>query len=185
MISESLRRLQDIPSQHQRLPSSNIDIMSQASTIQGRNYDHHIDERDKILLSTQASNKRFDTDEAYQVFLSDGRESRQSTTEQVQLMTTVPTAMLNVPSPVTLSSHGSTPNFIVEASSQRRRDESIERRVKEAKVNLEWKIALKLKASLGQAIEEKKEPISQSPPPNKLIRHYLKEESKSKSPPGR
>ena len=76
MISESLRRLQDLPSQHQRVPSSNIDIMSQASTIQGRNYDHHIDEREKILLSTQASNKRFDTDEAYQVFLSDGRESR-------------------------------------------------------------------------------------------------------------
>lgn len=79
MISESLRRLQDMPThnhQHHRIPSSNIDIMSQASTIQGRNYDHHIDEREKILLSTQASNKRFDTDEAYQVFLSDGRESR-------------------------------------------------------------------------------------------------------------
>ena len=101
------------------------------------------------------------------------------------MMTTVPTAMLNVPSAVTLSSHGSTPNFLMEASSQRRRDESIERRVKEAKVNLEWKIALKLKANLSQPIEEKKEPIAS--PPKKLIRHYLKEESKSRSPaaPGR
>ena len=41
---------------------------------------------------------------------------------------------------------------IPSSSNRIKRDESIERRVKEAKINLEWKIALKLKERMGKVL---------------------------------
>ncbi|TNV87156.1 hypothetical protein FGO68_gene8959 [Halteria grandinella] len=121
----------------------------------------------------RAEGARFDSDETYLAFL--GVKPSEDYPQREQLST---------PSSSQLS--GYFPNMqygggsvlvpassLLEQQSTKHRDESIERRVREAKVNLEWKIALKLKQRLQQNVVEEEDKLE-----DEIIPPLLNEESK-------
>lgn len=99
---------------------------------------------------------RFDTDEVYLAYL--GKSTPKSTTaEQKQFVSPPKQNSIKYPP----------------------KDQDIEKRIKEAKVNLEWKIALKLKQ---RAQEQNVEVTTQKPPSVVTLRKSPPKSSQEKSP---